>query len=330
VRDASGRVIGKVSPDGTVVDLSGKPIGKVGTLTNQTSNNQINPQSALAVTPLGIQTPENAADARIKAAMQRQNAAISEQQRAQTQQQMQGAMTAQANQLFAAWASPTQAYVEGMPDKDDTKAGGGDGQATGAKGSGSTASGAIGSKHVLVKGGAIIFAVLDTAVNTDEPGPVMATIVEGNLKGTRLLGKVDRQQKKAMLSFTMMTGDLFPSKVSINAIAIDPDTARTALSSDTDSHYFLRYGTLFASALMQGYATALTTSGSTTVLSPLGGATTVTPVLNPKQKLMVALGTVGTRYQSVLADNFNTPPTVRINAGIGLGILFLDDVAEPK
>jgi len=117
--------------------------------------------------------------------------------------------------------------------------------------------------------------------------------------------------------------------VAVNAVAIDPDTARTAVASDVNNHYMLRYGTLFASSFISGLASAVAESGSTTVQEPFGTSVTTNPTTSATQKAIIALGNVGTQYASVLGQNFNRVPTVTVNSGAGIGILFMADLTLP-
>src|SRR5205085_12065562 len=71
-----------------------------------------------------------------------------------------------------------------------------------------TAAGA--EKAPLIKAGTILFGVLDTAVDSDYPDtPVMVTIVQGPMKGAKLLGKLNLAQgkDKVSLNFTLMDRD---------------------------------------------------------------------------------------------------------------------------
>ena len=49
----------------------------------------------------------------------------------------------------------------------------------------------------------------------------------------------------------------------IQAVAIDPQTARTALAGQINNHYLLKYGTLFASSFLQGVGSSLQAVNST-------------------------------------------------------------------
>lgn len=186
------------------------------------------------------------------------------------------------------------------------------------------------SSPPIIKAGAILYAVLDTAVNSDYPdSPVMATIVAGKYKGAKVLGKINTVQngQRVMLTFDKLTEASWPTGLTINAYAIDPDTARTAVATDVNNHYMLRYGSLFASSFLQGLGQAISESG-TTVSSDDGVVTSSTDDLNTEETILVALGTVGQNASGEVNKLVNTPPTVKVKAGVGIGILFMDDVSD--
>lgn len=180
----------------------------------------------------------------------------------------------------------------------------------------------------IIKAGAVLYAVLDTAVDSDYPDtPVMATIVSGDFKGAKLLGaiKTVKDGQRVMLAFNLLTMDAWPTGTTVNAFAIDPDSARSAVATSVDNHYMLRYGTTFAASFMQGLGQAVQESG-TTVSSDSGVVTQSTADLNTQETILVALGQVGKTASAEVAKLQNTPPTVKVKAGIGIGILFMADV----
>lgn len=346
VHDATGKIIGKMDANGVVRDVKGNIIGATSaalaassiakpgaaaitgkpgndvpgaelTSIDQTLPPGTNPGATSAIPGSSFNNPNVADPATVQATLQRQAAMLADQRAQQLTQQMQTAMSTQATQLFNSWAAPTQQYIVGVADNKNRNA------------SGSAGSGGYGPNSAnaaaFIKAGTIMFAILDTAVNSDEPGPIMATVVEGSLKGAKLLGSITNQGQKVLLNFNLLSIQNMGTTVPINAVAIDPDTARTALSSDTDNHYLLRYGTLFASSFLAGYGQAVSQSGAT-VVQTTTGSNTVYPSLDAKSKMLVALGNVGTRYSGVLGNIFNTPPTVKVYAGVGIGILFTADV----
>ena len=255
------------------------------------------------------------------AALQQQNQQIAALQQAQVQE-LSTQMYAQAQQLFSPLLTPVaQTMVVGEQTDQTMGAGGLNG---GSSVSGDDSSGL----PPIIKAGSVLYGVLETAVDSDYPdSPVMATIVSGEFKGAKLLGAVKtvKDGQRVMLTFNLMTMNDWPTGASVNAYAIDPDSARSALATSVDNHYMLRYGTLFASAFMQGLGQAVEDSG-TTVTSDSGVVTESTSDLNTQEQILVALGQVGKSASTEVAKLQNTPPTVKVKAGVGIGILFMADV----
>ncbi len=318
VRDSQGRAIATIGADGVARDAQGNPLGSTTppTLQSTASNHNAKNTSQAAAVSL-LSSPSDNPNPELQAILDRQAQQISAQKAEQLQQQMQSSMSTQASQLFVAWGSPTQQYVAGanLPTSAQITAG-----AVAGGGSG-------GGAPPAVKAGTIMYAVLLTAVNSDEPGPVLAEIVQGKFKGARLIGTLTNQGKKVLLSFNALTLPKLSESISINTVAIDESTARTALSSYTNNHYWLRYGTLFASAFIQGYGQSFLNTGSPYAGSIIIGPTPVVPPLSPKARVFVGLGQVGVQYASALGSIFNTPPTVHVYSGTPMGILFLSDLA---
>jgi type IV secretory pathway VirB10-like protein len=316
VRDATGKALGRLTASGRVRDGKGKLIGSIIPPVKNSaplSNKPAQPESAVSLLP----SSTNNADPELQAILDRQAEQISTQKAEQLQQQIQASMGTQAGQLFAAWASPSQQYVTGSA-LIGNQLGNNLLLSDQAKSEGRPPS---------VKAGTILYAVLLTAVNSDEPGPVLAEIVQGKLKGGRLIGSLSNQGKKVLLSFNTLNLPKLSQTIAVNTVAIDEGTARTALSSYTNSHYWLRYGTLFASAFIQGYGQSFLNSGSPYAGAVIINPTNTTPDLSPRDRVFVGLGQVGLQYSSVLRDVFNTPPTVHVFSGTPMGILFLSDLA---
>ncbi len=244
----------------------------------------------------------------------------------------QQAIQNQAKSLFSSWDVAPQTYVA-LPQATSGTASAGGQAATQAGQKGSTATATSKTKSTLgpmIKAGTIMFAVLDTALNSDEPGPVMATMVSGKFKGAKLMGnlKLVPSGKRVMLTFTSMIRDDWPENVKISAVAINPDTARTAVASDVNNHYLMRFGSIFAANFLAGYGQAISQEGSTITTSS-GTSTTTKPNLSGADKALAALGQVGTAMSQIAGKWMNTPPTVKVDAGVGLGILFLTDTQAP-
>lgn len=245
-------------------------------------------------------------------------------------QAIMNAMSGQAGQLISSWQPPVMLERVGSGGDGRRKKEGVKGEGASVESSSTTTIAATGAP--LIKAGSILFAVLDTAVNSDYPdSPVMATIVAGQWKGAKLLGKlttaknVAGQLDRVSLNFTLMNLDAWPKTKAVTAYAIDPDTARTVLASEVNYHYLKRFGAMFATSFLQGYANAITTSSSTSTTGIFGTSTTH-PELSPGSKLAVGLGQVGQTLGNVTQSYANIPPTVKVDSGVGLGILFMADV----
>lgn len=316
VRDAQGRAIGQLAEDGTVRDPQGDAIGST----------TPPPPTTSAVLP--TRTPAggtiDSANSELQAIMQQQAEQISAQKAEQMQQQLQAAMATQAGQLFTAWTTVSgQQYVEGIPPIAQRTSGSGSG---GGAGAGDESTRGV---KPAVKAGTVMYATLLSEVNSDAPGPVLAEIVSGKFKGGRVIGTLTNQGQSLLLSFSTLTLPNYDSSIPINTVAIDQKTAQTAVSSYTDNHYLLRYGTFFASTFLQGYAQALLQSGQTIVTNGLA-INQSNPDLSPKGKFFVALGNVGSQFSSLMSGVFSTPPTVYVYSGTPIGLLFLNDLVMPS
>lgn len=333
---AAGYSDGELARAGVdVAAMNGQPQSQMGTAAGA---NLANAAPAAQVVSLGGGVSSSGAQTDPAAAalerLQRMQAIqVSDQERKQKLDQMRQGMTTQANELLSSWSPPTpQMMVTGVPDIAQGGAAGGVPLAAGSQiatsQNGQAASLPPGS-YDNIKAGTIMFATLDVGINTDEQSPILATIVEGQLRGAKLLGEFKRQEKKVLLSFNLMNVPKLPNSVPVSVVAIDEKTAHTMLADRVDSHYMLRYGTLFASSFISGLADAVGRSGSSTVISPVG-VTVSQPPLNTTKLVVTGLGAVGKQYSSSLSSNFTTPPTVYVNPGTGIGILFTSDLKVPK
>jgi hypothetical protein len=238
--------------------------------------------------------------------------------------QLASAMSGQALKIYTSMTTtvpqkPVRAANDGASGVDGSSLEGGGASATEAN-----------AGPPIIKAGAILYAVLDTAVDSDYPdSPVMATVVAGKFKGAKLLGgiKTVKNGQRVMLEFNLINMDKWVTGKSVDAFAIDPSTARSAVATSVNNHYMLRYGTLFASSFMQGLGEAIEESG-TTVSSDDGVVTSSSEDLDTEETILVALGQVGETAGEEVSKLTDTPPTVRVKSGVGIGVLFMADVTE--
>lgn len=182
---------------------------------------------------------------------------------------------------------------------------------------------------VFAKAGDIFNAVLQTSVNSDEPSPVLAQIVSGKLKGTRLVGNIQLVGEKVVLQFTTANIPSMPNSLAVSAVAVDPETSRTAMATSVNNHTFMKYGVLLGSSFLSGWSKAIAAKNTETNITAGGGI-----VISPKGNQSAgdvnrqALGAVGDQ----LANNIKSNPawdrpTIKVDKDLAIGILLLQDMA---
>ncbi len=190
--------------------------------------------------------------------------------------------------------------------------------------------------HGELKPGDILHAILQTAINSDEPGPVRARVVGKRFNQAILLGRLDEFQpvvgnrpERVLVKFQYLTlpnGTVYD----IESFAIDPDSTRTALASSVDHHYLSRWGALIAASFLEGYGSAVRASNRTTTVGLFGNVVSVPKDgINHDDIAKEALGTVGERLSNAVGQHFNRPNTIRVASGSALGVLIVSPVARP-
>ncbi len=181
----------------------------------------------------------------------------------------------------------------------------------------------------IIKAGDIHFAVLDTSVNSDEDGPVLAHIVQGPFKNSKIIGTLSRpaNSQRVILRFNVMSIPGAPKTIPINAVAIDMDTARTALSSETDNHYLSRYGSLLASAFLEGFGNAFAATGSQVQVNGFNISSSQAK-RSLGENTLVAFSEVGKKWGDSVGKNVDRAPTVHVFSGVGIGLLFMQDISD--
>ncbi len=306
------------------------PSSQLGSIPSIAGNKTTNQKQAIQ------QQAENAK--RLDAILKRQQVMQADQKFQQKIQQRAALKLSAANQVIQPWkTSQTQQYVAGN-EKDEKKGmddrfAGGEGGG-GAMNANSSANLIQGEASALVHMGDVLFAVIDTSVNSDEPGPILATIVTGSLKGGKLIGSFNLPSNadKMIISFNALSLPGAPKTLSISAFAIDPNTARTALSSETDHHYLMRYGSLFASTFLEGFGNAFQSADTAITIGGTGGVTDTT-VQNgigrsALENAVIGLATVGKAWGQIAQQNMSRPTTVQVYSGTAVGVLFTQDLRE--
>ena len=174
-------------------------------------------------------------------------------------QQRAAMMSDMAGSLIQKWDNPPAAnfVVNQASTKQAASA-----QTVAATGTVAPSTGASQMTGPTIKAGTVMYAVLTTSVNSDDNlTPVMAKIVSGPLKGSRLIGGfalAGTYSKKLMLKFNVLDLPGFPKSIpGLSAVAVDPNTSHAALSGSVNNHYWQRYGVMFASSFLAGIGQGL-------------------------------------------------------------------------
>lgn len=280
-------------------------------------------QSGLdAITPTA-NTPE----ARMAALQKRQEAAVARARLETQKAEIYSLLSSEASKLLSGWAKvSSQTYAEAPK---QAEAGGASGAAAtdGKAGVGSTSTTAAPGQKVL-KAGTVMFGVLTIGINTDEQSPIMAKIISGPLKGSKLMGSFSREKTKVMLKFSKLNMPDQKNTISIDTVAIDPNTARTVVAGHVNHHYLLKYGSMFASGFLGSLGQALSNANSF-CFGP-NFCFQQTSGFSPSEQVLIGLGGVGTKIGNEVGTKENTIPTVTVPAGTSIGLLLMSDFTLPK
>jgi hypothetical protein len=165
----------------------------------------------------------------------------------------------------------------------------------------------------------VYYGILQVFISSDEPGPVVVTIKDGELNGARLIGSFKRADETVIIHFDRMTFQ--KAWYTIDAVAINPENGRLGLATDVDRRTFTRWAALLGSAILQGAQRAYLSQGTQSAY--LWGETS-THNYSDKEILGIAAGEIGTRTRSTATAYFNRPPTVYVDPALQLvGVLFM-------
>ncbi len=177
------------------------------------------------------------------------------------------------------------------------------------------------SSQVLMPAGRGIYARTVLAASSDQGNPVVIEALSGPIAGDRMTGSFEKRDERLVVklnSITLQDG----TQQRIDALVIAPDSMGTSVASSVDEHYVSRFMLPVAAAFVSGLGQAISQSNSTVVASPLGGATAFQR-LNLGQELGVGAGVAGTQFGAVLKEAAPKGPTVKLDANVNVGVVFL-------
>ena len=182
--------------------------------------------------------------------------------------------------------------------------------------------------RVLVPAGRGIYAHPVLALSSDETSPAIFQADSGPLAGDRMIGTFARESNRLIIHISSIIHHGEP--IDCDGVVIAPDTMEASVASRVDEHYIARFALPAAAAFVNGLGQAIEqTSNTTAVLSPLGGATTVTH-LNLGQQLGVGAGAAASQLGSVINQEAPKGPTISLEANVSIGIMFLSNVVAHR
>lgn len=182
-------------------------------------------------------------------------------------------------------------------------------------------------ENIIVPAGTIEYAQLLIEANTDAPGPVLAQIVSGPLRGGRVIGAFQSTDRYIVINFStvVIDGINYP----VQAIAVDPSTTMPGVITEIDNRYFKRIILPMAAEFISGLADAVSESGTTTITIEGDTVAESTSDQNNEQEVASGISAAGDELSDILEDEADrTRPMLRVAAGTPLGILFVSPVTD--
>lgn len=177
--------------------------------------------------------------------------------------------------------------------------------------------------------GTILYAELVGEANSDAPGPILARVLQGPLSGATLIGSFGSQRETLILKFSTLSlgtsaaGDQIDKTVPVSVVGVDSANVGPGIATDVDHHFIANVGFTAAAAFAQGFAGALSQSGSTLSQSTYGNTYSfASRGLNDNLRIGGATG-VAAGASALVQAYGNRPTTIKIAAGTPIGLLFL-------
>lgn len=183
--------------------------------------------------------------------------------------------------------------------------------------------------EILIPAGTIEYGYMLTEANTDAPGPILAEIATGPLKGARIIGNFSATNDYLTMNFN--TAVLDGVDYAANAVAIDPDTTLPGVATDIDRRYFQRIILPMAAEFVEGLTEAIADSGRTsvTISGDTVTETTSNQDLSRDQKVASGVAEAGEELANIFDEIFDgTQPLIRVRPGTPIGILFVAPVVD--
>lgn len=182
---------------------------------------------------------------------------------------------------------------------------------------------------ILQPAGTIEYAQLITEANSDSPGPVLAQVMSGPLKGSRILGQFKVEERYLTLSFSTIVVDGVSHPLS--AIALDPSSANPGIVTEIDQRYFMRVILPAAAAFVEGMGAAIAETGGTDVSVSGDTVTETSEDLDTREELAKGFEEASGKVSEIIDEEASSiQRMIKVHAGTPVGLLFLQPVTKGK
>ena len=187
---------------------------------------------------------------------------------------------------------------------------------------------------VVAKVGDLIPATLQTPINSTRPSVIRAVIESGPLAGSVLTGTYQNNGTSVSVTFTSLNSPLFKQSIPINGLAMDYQTASTALASSVNRHIPERIIMAFAGSFAKGFSEAIKNNNTTvterTVDDGRGNQSTIkTSGTRPKTTREINKESAAVAIDEtadVINELIPKTPTVKVNANMEIAVYLSEDL----
>ncbi|HCM83570.1 MAG TPA: hypothetical protein DIS76_03280 [Rhodospirillaceae bacterium] len=181
---------------------------------------------------------------------------------------------------------------------------------------------------VIVPAGDVLYGAMITEANSDVPGPILAHVLSGPLKGGRLIGAFKVSDDYLVIQFTTLSihGRSYP----VNAIALDPNTTLGGMATEVDQRYFSRLVLPAAASFISRFGDVISQPEQTTTVSD-GTVVISQGKQSTKDALYAGAGDAASQLSDFVDDEANRiRPLVRVASNTPIGIFFTEPVTDKQ
>jgi intracellular multiplication protein IcmE len=180
---------------------------------------------------------------------------------------------------------------------------------------------------LLVPAGRGVYAHTVLSVNSDSGGPIVLEADTGPLMGDRMIGTFAKSGNDRLV-VRISRVEHHGEPLEVAGLVVAPDSMETSVASNIDQHYVERFALPAAAAFIQGIGQAASMSNTSTTVSPYGSTTSVIGRMSVAQQGWIAAGAAASAVGHELTQSTPKGPTIHLDANIGVGVMFLDNVVQ--